>query len=92
MASCFPSGSADARAREESSSLAAPGDSSFNASERCTLRRFERGEGVLAGEDFWGEMDLARSSRRGGKVSKRKNSFEAHSVRQEPRRAPRANA
>jgi hypothetical protein len=25
------------------------------------LRRLDRGEGVLAGEDFCGEMDLARS-------------------------------
>ena len=38
------------------------GESSLRASEeRCRLRRFARGEGVLAGEDFCGEMDLARS-------------------------------
>ena len=38
------------------------GESSLSASEeRCRLRRFARGEGVLAGEDFCGEMDLARS-------------------------------
>lgn len=40
------------------------GDSSLRASEeRCRLRRLERGEGVFAGEDFCGEMDLARSGR-----------------------------
>jgi hypothetical protein len=43
------------------------GDSSRRASEeRCKLRRLERGEGVFAGEDFWGEIDLARSVRAKG--------------------------
>lgn len=42
-------------------SLDAAGDSSFNASERWMLRRLARGDGVFAGDDFCGEMDLARS-------------------------------
>lgn len=40
---------------------AGAGDSSFNASVRWMLRRLDRGEGVFAGDDFCGEMDLARS-------------------------------
>jgi hypothetical protein len=57
----FASGSDD---REVLSSLWNLGESSFNASVRCTLRRLERerGEGVFAGDDFWGEMDRARSA------------------------------
>jgi hypothetical protein len=31
---------------------AAPGDSSFNASERWMERRLDRGDGVFAGDDF----------------------------------------
>ena len=38
-------------------------DSNFGASVRRALWRLERGEGVLAGEDFCGDMDLARSGR-----------------------------
>lgn len=43
----------------ESSSVR--GESSFSESERLMPRALARGEGVLAGEDFCGEMDLARS-------------------------------
>lgn len=40
----------------------ADGESSLTASERLILRALgARGDGVLAGDDFWGEMDLARS-------------------------------
>jgi hypothetical protein len=40
---------------------AGAGESSLSDSERRTLCRLERGEGVFAGDDFCGEMDRARS-------------------------------
>lgn len=55
----FASGSADSELLRSLENL---GESSFNASVRCTLRRLERGEGVFAGDDFCGEMDRARST------------------------------
>jgi hypothetical protein len=62
VASGFASGEPDCEALP---SLDGPGESSLNASERCMLRRLERGEGVFAGDDFCGEMDLARSVKTG---------------------------
>lgn len=57
-----PRGFSDSADLSRSFSIASPaGESSLRDSEMLTVRRSVRGDGVLAGDDFCGEIDLARS-------------------------------
>jgi hypothetical protein len=43
--------------------LSITGDESLKSSESWAVVRCEDGGGVFAGDDFWGEIDLARSGK-----------------------------